>query len=100
MHWEAKTLRMLPEDFELHSRYGQGLDWPIRYQDLMPYYETAEREIGVSGDTEEQKALGIPFPEGYVLPMEKLPPSYLDEKVREKVDGTKVQLGGETMELN
>jgi choline dehydrogenase-like flavoprotein len=99
MHWEAKTLRMLPEDFKLRSLYGQGLDWPISYEDLMPYYRQAEEEIGVCGDVEEQKALGIPFEEGYVFPMHKLPPSYLDERVREKVDGTKIQLAGETLEL-
>lgn len=99
MHWEAKTLRMLPEDFELQSKYGQGLDWPISYKDLMPYYDKAEYEIGVCGDTEEEKELGIPFADGYVFPMQKLPPSYLDEKVREKVEGTKVKLAGETFEL-
>jgi choline dehydrogenase-like flavoprotein len=99
MHWEAKTLRMLPEDFELRSRYGQGLDWPITYKDLMPYYYKAEKEIGVSGDVEEEKELGIPFEEGYVFPMQKLPPSYLDEKVREKVEGTRVTLAGETFDL-
>lgn len=99
MHWEAKTLRMLPEDFELRKKYGQGLDWPISYQDLMPYYRKAEFEIGVCGDADEEKELGIPLEEGYVFPMEKLPPSFLDQKVREKVEGTKVQLAGETLEL-
>jgi choline dehydrogenase-like flavoprotein len=100
MHWEAKTPRMLPEDFNLRSIYGQGLDWPIKYEDLMPYYRKAEQEIGVSGDTEEQKKLGIPFEDGYVFPMEKLPPSYLDQKVIEKVHGTKVDLYDETLELS
>lgn len=100
MHWEAKTPRMLPEDFELRTKYGQGLDWPITYQDLMPYYRKAEYEIGVSGDVEEQKKLGIPFEDGYVFPMEKLPPSYLDQKVIEKVHGTKVELDGDVLELS
>lgn len=100
MHWEAKTPRMLPDDFKLKSLYGQGLDWPISYEDLMPYYRKAEYEIGVSGDTEEQKKLGLKFEDGYVFPMEKLPPSYLDRKVIEKVQGTKVELYGETHELS
>jgi choline dehydrogenase-like flavoprotein len=99
MHWEAKTPRMLPEDFELRSKYGHGLDWPISYQDFMKYYNKAEYEIGVSGDVEEQKGLGIPFEAGYVFPMKKMPPSYLDEKVREKIDGTKVELAGDAFEL-
>lgn len=100
MHWEAKTPRMLPDDFKLKTLYGQGLDWPISYKDLMPYYRKAEYEIGVCGDVEEQKELGLKFEEGYVFPMEKLPPSYLDQKVIEKVQGTKVELYGENLELS
>jgi choline dehydrogenase-like flavoprotein len=100
MHWEAKTPRMLPEDFQLRTLYGQGLDWPISYDDLMPYYRKAEHEIGVCGDIEEQKQLGVKFEEGYVFPMEKLPPSYLDKRVIEKVSGTKVKLYDETLELS
>ncbi|MBD2578377.1 GMC family oxidoreductase [Oscillatoria sp. FACHB-1406] len=100
MHWEGKTIRMLPDDFKIKTLYGQGLDWPISYEDLMPYYRKAEQEIGVSGDVEEQKQLGAKFEEGYVFPMEKLPPSYLDQKVIEKVGGTKVELHGETIPLN
>ncbi len=99
MHWEGKTIRMLPDDFELRTKYGQGLDWPISYHDLMPYYNKAEYEIGVSGDKEEQEALGVPFDEGYVFPMEKMPASYLDQKVMEKVKGTKVKLEEEEYEL-
>lgn len=100
MHWEAKTPRMLPDDFKLRTLYGQGLDWPISYDDLMPYYRKAEYEIGVCGDVEEQKKLGLKFEEGYVFPMEKLPPSYLDQKVIEKVQGTKVELYGDHLELS
>ena len=51
------------------SRFGQGLDWPISYEELEPYYREAEREIGVSADVEDQAYLGITFPQGYVFPM-------------------------------
>lgn len=99
MHWEGKTLRMLPEDFSLKEIYGVGLDWPLSYEDLQPYYEKAEYEIGVAGDIEEQRHLGVPFREGYLYPMEKIPPSYLDEQVRKKVDGTVVKLDSHTVTL-
>jgi choline dehydrogenase-like flavoprotein len=79
MHWEAKTPRMLPDDFNLRSKYGHGLDWPIKYEDLMPYYRKAENKLGVSGDVEAQKSLGTPFAPGYVYPMETMPHSYLLE---------------------
>ncbi|HVY51620.1 MAG TPA: GMC family oxidoreductase, partial [Devosia sp.] len=47
--------RFLPDDFRMASRYGVPAgssltDWPIGYDDLAPYYEQAEWEIGVSGE--------------------------------------------------
>lgn len=99
-HFESKTPRMLPEDFEMRTRHGVGLDWPISYTDLMPYYNRAEFEIGVSGDVEGQKALGIEFDPGYVFPMRELPPTYLDKMVAKDVNGTEVELNGERYTLN
>jgi choline dehydrogenase-like flavoprotein len=51
----AMAWRFMQEDFRLRSIYGkvEGStldDWPISYEDLEPYYEQAEWEIGVSGD--------------------------------------------------
>lgn len=51
----AQAWRFHSEDFRMASRYGvpEGSslsDWPIRYEDLEPYYERAEWEVGVSGD--------------------------------------------------
>ncbi len=100
MHFESKTPRMLPEDFEMRQRFGVGLDWPISYTDLMPYYTRAEFELGVSGDVESQKSLGIEFPPGYVFPMKELPPTYLDRLVAREIDGTEVRLGGNHYTLN
>jgi choline dehydrogenase-like flavoprotein len=94
MHWEAKTPRFLPEDFEMQSQFARGVDWPLDYDALEPYYRIAEREFGVSGDVEEQKALGIRFPEDYVFPMYKMPHSYLDQKVDEGLRGMQVELDG------
>ena len=47
-------LRMKPIDFRLRSEFGpvEGadvVDWPITYEDLEPWYELVEREIGISG---------------------------------------------------
>src|SRR3954467_9106322 len=66
MHWEGKTPRMLPEDFELGTRFEQGVDWPLNYEQLEPFYQRAEKEIGVSADVEDQAFLGIDFKPGYV----------------------------------
>lgn len=94
LHWEAKTPRMLPEDFELRSRFGQAEDWPLTYHELEAYYREAEREIGVSADVEDQTYLGLEFPADYVFPMKGLPLSWLDRKVDEGIGGTTVELGG------
>jgi choline dehydrogenase-like flavoprotein len=47
--------RFLPDDFRMASRYGVPdgsslTDWPIGYDDLEPWYDRAEWEIGVCGD--------------------------------------------------
>ena len=83
LHWLGTCLRMLPSDFKEHDLYKKGKNWPINYYDLMPYYQMAEKEIGVSADVEEQKFLGLTFDKDYVFPMTKIPQSYLDKKLTE-----------------
>jgi choline dehydrogenase-like flavoprotein len=90
LHWLGTSLRMMPADFEMQTRFGKGVDWPISYRDLRPYYERAEWEIGVSADVKEQtpKALGINptqpednegyFAKDYEYPMHPIPSSYVD----------------------
>lgn len=99
MHWEGKAMRMLPEDFDMSSRFGQGLDWPISYEELEPHYREAEQEIGVAADVEDQAYLGMTFPPGYVFPMHGMPLSYLDKTVAKGVDGMEVDWGGERYTL-
>ncbi|MGH3459142.1 GMC family oxidoreductase [Aeromicrobium sp.] len=92
MHWEGKAMRMLPEDFQMRSRFGQGRDWPIGYDDLEPYYRQAEFELGVSADVADQTFYGITFPPDYQFPMHGMPKSYLDQLVARDLDGTEIQL--------
>jgi len=61
IHYWAQSWRLKPWDFQTRTetirRYGAGAipagstleDWPIRYEDLEPYYDRVEYEIGVSG---------------------------------------------------
>ncbi|MEL7372330.1 MAG: GMC family oxidoreductase, partial [Myxococcota bacterium] len=100
MHLEAKTPRMIPEDFAMKTRYGCGPDWPLNYEELEPYYRAAEREIGVSADVEAQRYHGLSFPNDYVYPMRGLPLSYLDRMVDAGIKGTDVVLDGERYPLN
>lgn len=41
--------RFQPSDFRTYSLDGFGVDWPIRYEDLEPYYRQNELIIGMSG---------------------------------------------------
>lgn len=104
LHWLGTTLRMLPNDFRMKTTYGVGVDWPFSYDDLRPYYEMAEHEIGVSGDVEDQKKLPIDesmFPDDYVFPMKKIPTSYLDEVFRQNIAKAErpVVMNGDPYEL-
>ena len=65
------TYRLHPEDFQLRSVLGAVAganlaDWPIRYEQLEPYYERAEIEIGISGDLRrnpfEKRRRPLPLP--------------------------------------
>ena len=49
VHWAAFTPRLHPSDFEIYTRDGVGVDWPIAYDDLRPYYEQLELEMPVAG---------------------------------------------------
>jgi choline dehydrogenase-like flavoprotein len=59
----AQAWRFHTNDFRMASRYGvpEGSslsDWPIRYEDLEPYYQRAEWEVGVSGDGDAHPGRG------------------------------------------
>jgi len=41
--------RFQPSDFVAKTQDDFGVDWPIRYEDLVPYYEVNEEQLGVSG---------------------------------------------------
>ena len=51
VHWGGWSFRLKPEDFKLKTYTGKGIDWPIDYDDLEPYYCESEHFIGVSGDS-------------------------------------------------
>jgi choline dehydrogenase-like flavoprotein len=49
VHFSMISLRFRPEWFRARSLLGYGLDWPITYEELAPYYEEAERALAISG---------------------------------------------------
>ncbi|MGZ6972098.1 MAG: GMC family oxidoreductase N-terminal domain-containing protein, partial [Thermoanaerobaculia bacterium] len=49
IHWEGHFPRFHPADFRVYSLDGVADDWPLRYEDLEPYYDLNDRIMGVSG---------------------------------------------------
>ncbi len=49
VHWSAFTPRLHPSDFHIRTLEGVGVDWPITYDDIKPYYELMELEMPVAG---------------------------------------------------
>lgn len=49
VHFTGVFLRFHESDFMTYTVDGVGTDWPIRYEDLAPYYDKIERDIAVSG---------------------------------------------------
>ena len=98
-HWLGTSLRFVPSDFEMQSRYGRFVDWPIGYKELDPWYAAAEAEIGVSANAQDQQYLGISFPAAYAYPMPGIPLSLVDKAVSAgigdlSVDGIQLKVTG------
>lgn len=49
LHYGAFAPRPDPRDLSIRSEFGEGEDWPVKYEELLPYLEEAERFLGVSG---------------------------------------------------
>ncbi len=62
--WGRQSYRLSEMDFEANAKDGFGVDWPIRYRDIAPWYDYVESYIGVNGQAE-----GLPqLPDGKFLP--------------------------------
>lgn len=62
--WARQTQRWSNHDFEGPARDGFAVDWPIRYDDLAPWYSHVESFAGISGNADGLPAL----PDGEFLP--------------------------------
>lgn len=74
VHFSGFTYRLHPEDLKLRSILGpipgaELADWPISWDQLLPYYERAEMELGISGDAAKNPFESFRSP----LPLPPLP---------------------------
>ncbi len=61
-HWAALAWRLLPNDLRIESLYGVGVDWPMTYGELDPWYQEAEEILGVAGAPDTGSPRKQPFP--------------------------------------
>jgi choline dehydrogenase-like flavoprotein len=62
--WGRQSYRWAELDFEANAKDGIGVDWPIRYKDLEPWYGYAEKFAGISGNRDGLSIL----PDGEFMP--------------------------------
>jgi choline dehydrogenase-like flavoprotein len=55
--WARQTQRWSRFDFEANARDGAAVDWPIRYEDVAPWYSHVEKFVGISGNKDGLETL-------------------------------------------
>jgi choline dehydrogenase-like flavoprotein len=77
--WGRHSYRWSDIDFEANKNDGYGVDWPVRYKDVAPWYDKVESYIGVTGEK-----LGLAqLPDGVFEPMMEL--NCLEQHIREQL---------------
>ena len=77
--WGRHSYRWSEMDFEANGREGIGIDWPIRYKDIAPWYDHVERFAGISGKAEGHASL----PDGQFLP--EMPLNCVETEFRDRL---------------
>ena len=80
--WGRQVYRWSDLDFEANLKDGHGVDWPIRYADIAPWYDHVERFIGITGNAEGLAQL----PDGQFLPPMEL--NCVEQHVRDALQRT------------
>jgi choline dehydrogenase-like flavoprotein len=65
LHYFANHPRYLPNDYKIKSEHNRGLDWPISYEDVAPFYDRVAQDVGMSGDAKAEeiwRPAGQPYP--------------------------------------
>jgi choline dehydrogenase-like flavoprotein len=78
--WTRQCYRWSEMDFEANAKDGVEIDWPIRYQDIAPWYDYVEAFVGISGQAENLPQL----PDGIFLPPMEM--TCLEKHVKQKME--------------
>lgn len=78
--WARATQRWSRFDFEGPARDGFAIDWPIRYEDIAPWYSHTEIFAGISGNKDGLETL----PDGEFLPAWEL--NCVEKDIQQKIN--------------
>jgi choline dehydrogenase-like flavoprotein len=95
--WGRQSYRLGDLDFEANLKDGHGVDWPIRYKDIAPWYSYVEKFAGINGNRD-----GFPsLPDGdYLPPMEmNCVEKDVAARIKEKYAGKRVMIMGRSANL-
>ena len=77
--WGRQSYRLGDLDFEANLKDGIAIDWPVRYNEIAPWYSHAEKFAGISGSRD-----GLPqLPDGDFMPAMEM--NCVEKDVAEKV---------------
>ncbi|TYR35809.1 GMC family oxidoreductase [Sphingobacterium phlebotomi] len=95
--WGRHSYRLSDIDFEANIRDGHGIDWPIRYKDMDPWYSYVERWAGISGNRDGIAVL----PDGdYLPPMEmNVVEKDVADRIKEHYNGKRQFIIGRTANI-
>ncbi|WP_186755755.1 GMC oxidoreductase [Echinicola salinicaeni] len=89
--WGRQCYRLSDIDFSANAKDGFGVDWPVRYKDIAPWYEYVEKFAGISGQAE-----GLPqLPDSHFLPAMEMNcvEKHVAKRVKEKFDDRIITIG-------
>lgn len=81
-HWAAQAWRLVPGDVRIKTLYDVGVDWPMTYEELDPFYQEAEEIWGVAGAENTGSPRKQPFP------MTPVAEPYAMRRIRERLAPT------------
>jgi len=95
--WGRQSYRMSDFDFEANAKEGIAVDWPIRYNEIAPWYSYVEKFAGISGNKD-----GLPqLPDGEFLPPMDMTCVEKDAaaRIKEHYKGSRAMIIGRTANL-
>ncbi|HEX3079788.1 MAG TPA: GMC family oxidoreductase [Puia sp.] len=95
--WGRQSYRWSDHDFEANARDGHGVDWPVRYKEIAPWYDYVEKFAGISGNRDGLDIL----PDGQFMPPMDMTCAEKDfsVKLKDQFKGTRHVIIGRTANI-